>query len=148
MIFPVKKDFISAGKPSFNHHRELIRHDLAPVSDFSCVVSLIELVELAQKGLLLNDDEVKAKLFAATDSAEIKLPELSRESELRPTLIQIDEQLQTNHAPNVRQRNVSANRLQPHVSVEGKELTVFDKAVEGITVEVITMRRIGRPIGI
>src|SRR5437870_5056730 len=95
-----------------------------------------------------QDFELKTKFFAATDRAEIELPKLSRESELRPALIEVDEQLQTNHAPNIRQRNISANRLEPHVCVKRKELPVFDKAIERITVEVIAVGRIGGPIRI
>ena len=88
----------------------------------------------------------KLKFLAATDCAEIELPKFSRESKLRPTLIEIDEYLQTNHSPDIRERNISANRLESDVGVERKELPVFDKAIEGITVEVVAVCRVGGPI--
>src|SRR5437763_10514552 len=96
--------------------------------------------------LTLNNRECERQFLAATARAEIELPKLSRESKLRPTLIEIDEHLQTNHPPDIRERNVGANRLESYVGVERKELPVFDKAIEGITVEVVAVRRIGGPI--
>jgi len=90
--------------------------------------------------------ELELKFFAATDRTQVKLPELSGESEARPVLIDIHEQLQANHPPHIRQWNVSAHRFKPHVGVERKELPVFDKAIEWVAVEVIAVRGIGGPV--
>jgi len=96
----------------------------------------------------LDDPEFELQLFAATDRAQIELPEFPGEAKLWPALIEIDEEFQANHAPDIRERNVSAYRLESYLSVERKELPVFDKAIEGITVEVVAVRRIGGPIGV
>ena len=97
---------------------------------------------------LFDDGELEGQLLAATDHAEIELPELSRESQLRPALVDVDQQLQTEGAPDIRQRDISANGFQPNVRVEGKELAVFDKAVERVAVEMIAMCRVSGPVGI
>ena len=94
----------------------------------------------------LFDFEFERELFAATDRAEIELPKFPREAKLWPALIQIDEELQANHAPDIRERNVGAYRLESYLGVERKELPVFDEAIEGIAVEVVAVRRIGGPI--
>jgi len=97
---------------------------------------------------LFHDDELKTQLFAATDHAEIELPEFSREAKLRPALIEIDEEFQTHQAPDIRERNVRAYRLESYLGVERKQLPVFDEAIEGIAVEVVAVRGIGGPIGV
>src|SRR2546423_1691242 len=99
-------------------------------------------------GKCFFDSKLKLEFLAATDCAEIELPKFSGESKPRPTLIEIDNQLQTNHPPDIRERNISANRLESDVCVEGEKLPVFDKAIKGIAVEVIAVCRIGCPIGV
>src|SRR5438094_306352 len=99
-------------------------------------------------GNFLDNFKLELQFFAAADRAEVELPKLSRESKLRPALIEINDQLQTNRAPNVRERNVSANWLEPDVGVERKQLPILDKAVERIAVEVIAVGGIGWPIRI
>jgi len=52
---------------------------------------------------LFDDHEFELQLFAAADQAQVELPELARKSKARPTLIEVDEQLQTNRPPNIRE---------------------------------------------
>lgn len=94
----------------------------------------------------LHNFKLKAQLFAAKDSAEIKLPEFASEPHAGPAPIEIDQQLQTEGPPEVGQRYIGEDRFQLDVGIEWKELAVVDKAVERIAVEVISMRRVGRPI--
>jgi len=67
---------------------------------------------------------------------------------LRPTLIEINDEFQTNGPPQIRQRNISADWFQFYVRVERKDLAVVDEAVERVAVEVVAVRWIGAPIGI
>ena len=97
---------------------------------------------------LFIDDKLEAELFPANHIAEVKLPELAREPETWPMLIEIHDELETQYAPKICERDVYANWSQPHVRVERKELAVFDEAVEGITVEVVAVGRVGGPIRI
>ena len=86
------------------------------------------------------------EFLAANNGAEIELPELSREAKTRPLLIEIHDKLQPNCPPKIRQRDVRPNRLELHFGVERKELPVIDEAIERVTVEVVLMRGVGRPI--
>ena len=96
----------------------------------------------------LENREFELQLFAAIDRAEIELPKFPCEAKPWPALIEIDEEFQANHAPDIRERNVRSYWLESYVGVERKELPVFDKTIEGITVEMIAVRRIGGPIGV
>ena len=98
--------------------------------------------------MLLQHFKFKVQLLSAHHGVQIEIPELASEAKRRPTLIQIDDKLQTQSAPEIRQRNVSPNRFQLHISIEREELTLFDKTVERITVEMIAVGRVRRPIGI
>lgn len=88
------------------------------------------------------------QLFTAQEVAQIELPKLSRKPQRRPALIEIDDELDTKRAPKIRERHVSTNRFEFHFGVERKKLSIADKAVEGIAVEVIPVSRIAGPIGI
>jgi hypothetical protein len=94
----------------------------------------------------LNNFKFESQFFAAKDSAEIKLPEFASEPHARPALIEIDQQFQTEGPPEVGQRYVREDRFQLDVGIERKKLAVVHKAVERIAVEVISMRRVSRPI--
>lgn len=98
--------------------------------------------------MVLRDFKLELQFLAAKNGAEIELPELTRESKPRPVLIEIHNELQTECTPQVCQRNVRPDRFQLHFGVERKELASIDEAIEGIAVEVIAVRRIGRPVRI
>jgi hypothetical protein len=78
----------------------------------------------------LNDVELELQFLAPNHVAQIELPELAGEAKRRPTLIEIDDPFQTNSTPEIRQRNVSADGFQFHLSIEGKQLTIINEAVE------------------
>jgi len=63
-------------------------------------------------------------------------------------LVQVRDHLQTECAPEIGQGYISADRFQLDLSVEGKRRAVRHEAGEGIAVEVITMSRVGGPVGI
>ena len=84
-----------------------------------------------EKGLFrLNGLQLKMQFLSPNHVAQIELPELAREAKRWPTLIEIDDEFQTQRAPEIRQRNVSADRFQPDLSIKGKQLTIVDEAVE------------------
>ena len=103
---------------------------------------------LSFEELFLHDFELKSEFFSAKHTAQVELPEPSREPKGEPTLVQIHQELQADGAPKIRQRDVRAQRLQSYVRVKRKELAILDEAIEGITVEVIAVRGIGSPIRI
>ena len=100
------------------------------------------------RSTILKNFKFKLQLLTAEDVAEVELPELARESEAGPALIQIDDELQTQGSPQVCQRNVSADRLQSHLSVERENLPFGDEAIEGIAVEVVAVGWVGGPVRI
>jgi hypothetical protein len=96
----------------------------------------------------LNDLELKLKLLAAKDIAQIELPELAREPERWPALIHVRDEFKTERAPQIRQAYINAYRLQFDIRVERKEAAILHEAVEGVAVEVVAVRRVCRPIRI
>src|SRR5215510_829537 len=96
----------------------------------------------------LHNQKFELQFLAAEDIAEIELPKFSGETKTGPTLVQINNCLQSDCTPKVSQRHVSAHQSQLHVRVERKELAIFDEAIERITVEMIAVRGIGSPIRI
>lgn len=58
-----------------------------------------------------NSFEFEMKFFASEDVAQVELPELARETQRRPTLIQVGDELKTQGTPEVGERNVSTNRF-------------------------------------
>src|SRR5215510_3253926 len=96
----------------------------------------------------LHNQKFELQFLTAEDIAEIELPKFSGETKAGPTLIEINNYLQSDCAPKVRQRHVSAHRSQLHVRVERKELAILDEAIERITVEVVAVRGISSPIRI
>ena len=99
-------------------------------------------------GRVLDDFELELQLFTTQHTAEIELPELPREAKGWPALIEIYDHLDAQGAPKICQRDVDTNRPELYLGVEGKELSIVNKAVEGIAVEVIAMSRIAGPIRI
>src|ERR1041384_6271942 len=84
-----------------------------------------------QSGVIRFDDfELQSQLLSAYQGTEIELPEFAREPEGGPALVKIHHKFPPEHSPQICERNISANRFQPHLGVEGKELPVCDKAVE------------------
>ena len=98
--------------------------------------------------IYFNDFQFEVEFLSAKDVAEIKLPELAGEAKSGPVPIEINNQLQTNRAPEIRQRNIGADRFQPHFRIKRKELPLVDETVEGITVEMIAVGRVAGPVGI
>ena len=96
----------------------------------------------------LHNFELEGQFFSAADGAEVELPKLSGETESRRLLIQIDDELQTNCPPKIGQRYIRADRSEPGFGIERKELPLVDKTIERVTVEVVLMRGVGRPIRI
>ncbi len=90
--------------------------------------------------------KLKMKFFTATDVAQVKLPELTREAKRRPLLIQISDQLQPYRPPEVSQADIGAHWFQFDRGVERKRRAFGHEASEGITVEVIAMSWIGGPV--
>src|SRR2546421_12569046 len=80
--------------------------------------------------LPLHRFQLEAQFFSSNHVAQIELSELAGEAKRRPTLIEIDDEFQTQRAPEIRQRNVSADRFQPDLSIKGKQLPIVDEAVE------------------
>ena len=92
---------------------------------------LFEGLAKAKTGLFrLHDFQLEAEFFASNRVAQIELPKLAREAERRPTLIEIDDEFQPQRAPEIRQRNISADRSQFDLGIEGKQLPIVDEAVE------------------
>jgi hypothetical protein len=96
----------------------------------------------------LDHFKFKLKLFTATYRREIKFPKLSREAPTWPTLIEIGNEFYPQRAPKIRQTNVSANWSQLDGCVKRKRRSLRHEASEGVTVEMVSVRRIGGPIGI
>ena len=86
------------------------------------------------------------EFFAAHDVAEIELPELAGETEAGTSLIQIHNELNTQRAPEICQRNVGAHRFQPNFGIKSKDLSFLYKAIKRVAVEMIAMSRVRRPI--
>lgn len=59
----------------------------------------------------LYDFKLELELLATHDGAQIKLPKLAGEPQARPALIEIHDELETECAPKIRQRDIDANRL-------------------------------------
>src|SRR5436190_7451888 len=60
---------------------------------------------------LFEDFQRELQLFAANDGTQVELPELAREPQAGPALIEVDEELQTHCSPEVGQRDIGADRL-------------------------------------
>src|SRR6185369_731287 len=95
---------------------------------------------------IFQNFEFKTQFFATKNCAQIELPELPGEAPRRPALIEIDDKFHSDRPPQIRQRNICADRTQPDIGVEGKELALVDETIERIAVEGISMGRIGGPI--
>src|SRR5687768_5565993 len=106
------------------------------------------LAHRARPVALLYDFEFEVEFFTAADGREIKLPEFSGEPKRRPTLIEVDEEFEPHRAPEICQTYVSCHRFQLGGGVERKRRACRHEASERVTVEVITMCRIGGPIRI
>ena len=96
----------------------------------------------------LNDLELKVKIFASKDEIQIMLPKLSGEAESRPSPIQVDNKLQAQRPPQVRQRYISADWSQFEICVERETGVLLHEILKGITVQMIPVSRISRPIGV
>lgn len=96
----------------------------------------------------LHDFQFEVQFLAPTDGREIKLPELSGEAKRGPALVEIDEKLEPHRPPEICQTHVSRDRLQLGSRVERKRSPLRHEAGERVTVEVIAMRRVSRPIRI
>ena len=84
-----------------------------------------------EKGLFSLDRlQFKAQFLPSNYVAQIELPELTREAKRGPTLIEIYKKLHAESAPEIGQRNVSADRFQPDLSMEREQLSIVDEAVE------------------
>ncbi len=88
------------------------------------------------------------KFFTAANVAEVKLPELAREAKRRPVLVEICDKFEPQGAPEIRESDVSAQRLQFHSRVEGKRRAFRHEAGKRITIEMVAVRWVGRPIRI
>ncbi len=104
--------------------------------------------ELAPRGALFHDLEFKVELFAAKDGREIKLPELSCEAKGWPSLVEIHEKLQTKRPPQICKAYMGSDGLEFGFHIKRKGRSRRNKAGEGVTVEVISVGRIGGPIRI
>ena len=100
----------------------------------------------SQTCLFLHNVEIKAQLLTANDAVEVKLPKLPRKPPCGPALVEIYHEFQAKRAPEIGQRDINPPWLQPHFRVERKELPVIDEAIERVTVEMIAMGRISRPV--
>src|SRR5204863_5906950 len=80
--------------------------------------------------------------------AQIKLPKLARKAKRGPPLIQIHECLDAKCSPEISERDKGANWVQFHLGVEGKELALFNEAVERVAVQMISMSRVSGKVGI
>ena len=76
------------------------------------------------------------------------LPKLSGEAERRPSLIQVDNKLQAQSPPEVRQRYISADWSQFEICVERETGVLLDEILEGITVQMVSVGWISRPVGV
>src|SRR5947209_2058237 len=97
---------------------------------------------------VLNYLEFKLKLFTTADAGEVKLPELTGETQRRPPLIEIGNELESDGSPKIGQTDVSPNRLELDLSVKRKRSSLRDETGKRITVEMIAVRWIGGPIRI
>jgi hypothetical protein len=104
--------------------------------------------QLVRDVLVLQNLKLEMEFFAAKDVGQVKLPKLSCESKRGPVLVEIRNQFQTKSTPEIRQAYVSVNRLKFDVGVEGKWSAIRHETGERITIEMISMGRVGRPIGI
>jgi len=69
---------------------------------------------------LLHDLKLEVKLFASHDCREVELPELPRKPKRGPALVKIDDELDAESAPEIRQADVSFQRPKLRRSVERK----------------------------
>ena len=96
--------------------------------------------------LLLHHFKLKVEFLAAKDHREIELPKLARETKPRPALIEIDDKLQTDRAPEIRKADASDDRPEFGCCVKRKRSLRRHETGERITVEVIAVCRIGGPV--
>jgi hypothetical protein len=90
----------------------------------------------------------KVKLFAATNRRQIELPEFSCEAKRRPVLVQVRDELKAKRPPKIRKADIGMDRLEFEVGVKRKRRAFGDEASERVTIEMIAVRWVSRPVGI
>jgi hypothetical protein len=100
----------------------------------------------SRRTVVLHNFKFKLQFLAAKDVGQVKLPELTGKAKDRPTLIEINDEFQTDGSPEIRERHVGTNGFQLNIGVKRKKLAIIDEAIEGVAVEMITVRRIGGPV--
>src|SRR5215213_1935514 len=97
---------------------------------------------------LFHDFEFEVEFFAAKDRRQVELPKLSRETKRRPALVEINNELDAQRSPEIRQTHVRPYRFEFSGGVKRKRCARRNETSERVAVEVIAMSWICRPIRI
>ena len=97
---------------------------------------------------LLHDLELERELFTSKNGRQVKFPKLSCESKCWPPLIEVDENFNPQRAPKVSEADVRFQWPQFGFGVKRKWRSLRHEAGERITIEMIAMGWVGRPIRI
>lgn len=94
------------------------------------------------------DLEFEPDLFASYDRVKVMFPELAGETHRRPSLVEVDKDLEAEEAPEVQCRYAAGDRAEPNVRVEFEVAARLNERVESVGIYVISMRRVVRPVRI
>jgi len=98
--------------------------------------------------LFLDHFELETKFLATANCRQIKLPKFAGKTKAGPALVEVSEELKPEGAPQIRQAHMTVNRLQHYVGIERKWCAVRHEAVKRVAIKVVTMGRVGGPVGI
>ena len=73
-------------------------------------------------------------LFASYEGVEILFPELAKETQSWMAAVEIDDKFNTEHFPQMRQRDPAKTLPDSHVGIKGKDGPLVDKVAERITI--------------
>jgi len=98
--------------------------------------------------VFLDGFKLEVELLAAADRGEIELPELAREAERRPVLVQVNNELEAERPPKIGKTHVRVDWFKFDVGIKRKRGPGRHKTGKGITIEMIPVRWVGGPIRI
>src|SRR4051812_45655986 len=119
----------------------------AQLTVFWISIQILGASELFYEGLF-HDFKFEIEFFPAADRRQIELPKLSREAKGRPALVEINNELQAQRAPDICQTHVRPYRSEFSGGVKRKRCARRNETGERIAVEVIAMSWISCPVRI
>lgn len=96
----------------------------------------------------LQNFKLEMKFLATENSRQVKLPKFSGEAQRRRALIEIRDPFEAQNAPEVCEADVGADRTQLNRSIKRKRRAIWHEASEGVTIEMVSVGRVGGPVWI